>query len=385
MSPACSATKPSGNLPALTGIRIIAAFWVLVFHFSQIDVDRGLNYSFGVLDPLIRRGYLGVDVFFVLSGFILTHVYRKHFQERLTSASWREFLQFRVARLYPVHLVSMVLMGVMFLVGAHAGFQPHKSQAFTFPSLLANLTMTHAWFPGVAAMNTPAWSISCEWFAYLWFPAVYFVLWRGRPLLIPFAAAIAITIPFVISEWSPLVQISVEFVLGMAAYELLLRYAPAIRVPWGSLILTIAAITVIYAAPNFAVPAVMLASALAFPCLISSSDWGARILSHRLLVYGGEISYSLYMFHWVVWSFLRRGLGVFFPHIAIPHLALMTVATVASFAAAIIAYHFIELPGRNFLRSPQRPAVQQTLPQSPPQTQPATDPLTSPSAPFVSQ
>jgi peptidoglycan/LPS O-acetylase OafA/YrhL len=55
------------------------------------------------------------------SGFILTHVYPTRFQDLVTGRSWREFLQFRVARLYPVHVVSMALMGAMFLIGARAG------------------------------------------------------------------------------------------------------------------------------------------------------------------------------------------------------------------------------------------------------------------------
>jgi peptidoglycan/LPS O-acetylase OafA/YrhL len=349
-----------GQLPALTGVRILAAFWVLAFHFSQINVDTGANFSFGFMDPVIRRGFLGVDVFFVLSGFILTHVYRTHFQNRLEGAAWRDFLRFRIARLYPVHLVSMALMGGMFLIAARAGFQPHQSQAFTLPSLLANLTLTHVWFPGVAALNTPAWSISAEWFAYLWFPAVYFTLWRLGTKWIWVPACFCIAVCFLVPEWSPLTQISAEFILGIAAYEIRLRYTTRLRSQLGSALAATGAILVIYIAPVFAVPAVMVASACAFMSLAGRTDILGRVLSTRLMVYGGEISYSLYMFHWVVWSVLRRSLGVFLPQVAISHVTLMIVATLLSFATAIAAYHWIELPGRKFLRAPRRASVSET-------------------------
>jgi peptidoglycan/LPS O-acetylase OafA/YrhL len=120
------------------------------------------------------------------------------------------------------------------------------------------------------------------------------------------------------------------------------------------------AVLVIYAAPNYSVPAVMLASACAFVCLAGEQDLLSPLLTSRALVYGGEISYSLYMFHWVVWSFLRRGLSVFFHQAQMPHVALMLTATILSFAVAAAAYHWIELPGRRILRSSRRGTAHQS-------------------------
>ncbi len=366
MTPQESKPGRAGQLEALTGIRIIAALWVLVFHFSQIDVDKGINYSFGILNPLVRRGYLGVDIFFVLSGFILMHVYRTRFINGVGWHSWRDFLKFRIARLYPVHLISMVMMACIFLVAARSGFHPHKAEAFTRASLLANLTMTHVWFSGVAAMNTPAWSISAEWFAYLWFPVVCCLIVRWKSIWLGIPALAAIATALLIPEWPPLLQIAAEFTLGLCTYEAALRFPGRFRTRWGSLLCLIGAIAVIYILPDLAVPAVMIASAYAFVSLSAATDVSSPMLSSPLLIYGGEISYSLYMFHWVVWSIVRRGMGVFFQEIQIPHLELMAVATILSLAVAAAAYRWIELPGRRLLRG--SPAEIHTRSATPAQT-----------------
>src|SRR5438552_11928319 len=73
-----------GSLPALTGLRGIAAFWVVLFHLDAAHVV-----------PFIRNGYLGVDIFFILSGFILSHVYTP----RVTGFSLTQYRQFLCVRL----------------------------------------------------------------------------------------------------------------------------------------------------------------------------------------------------------------------------------------------------------------------------------------------
>src|SRR6516162_6973791 len=95
-------TQKVANLRALTGVRALAAFWVVALHYSRFD-ER--FYNLGVANELVRAGGLGVTVFFVLSGFIMTHVYRSKFRANLSFSSWGDFLQNRVARLYPVHVV----------------------------------------------------------------------------------------------------------------------------------------------------------------------------------------------------------------------------------------------------------------------------------------
>lgn len=100
------------DLPQLTGLRGIAALLVLFF---QVRMLQNLELDFGVFDAFSRFGHLGVDVLFVLSGFILNHVYRGMFVDGFDMAALRSYGAARVARIYPLHLVTLLMM-----LGAYA-------------------------------------------------------------------------------------------------------------------------------------------------------------------------------------------------------------------------------------------------------------------------
>src|ERR1700744_4959496 len=91
-----SSSRPQ-DIPALTGLRGVAALWVVLFH---MELETPI--------PIIEKGYLGVDIFFILSGFILMHVYadRKEF-------NYNEFVRARLARIYPLHMLSLVVLGII--------------------------------------------------------------------------------------------------------------------------------------------------------------------------------------------------------------------------------------------------------------------------------
>src|SRR5258708_34488770 len=126
-------------VPALTGIRALAALLVLGMHTEQ-NVPAGLDS----LLPFFARGYLGVDFFFVLSGFIITHVYFASLASPSRSAV-QIFLWHRLIRLYPCPIT--VLAALVSLVSlAHAlGFTFNNPQEWQWNELLWQLTLLHAW------------------------------------------------------------------------------------------------------------------------------------------------------------------------------------------------------------------------------------------------
>src|ERR1700751_3357252 len=93
------------QLASLTPLRGIAALWVVLFHFCwrfpSIHPDRYTG--------AVYKGYLAVDLFFVLSGFVITHVYKEGFARGLSARRYQNFLKARVARLYPLHLAVLLL------------------------------------------------------------------------------------------------------------------------------------------------------------------------------------------------------------------------------------------------------------------------------------
>jgi peptidoglycan/LPS O-acetylase OafA/YrhL len=157
--------RQTAELTDLTVCRGVFAAWVFIYH-----VDLYLNVA-GALGPaadLVRHGYLGVDGFFILSGLILGRVYTP------PPPSLRDSLIFwgrRLARLYPVHLATLLLLGALVLSGRQAGLAAHDPQRFSLVSLAENLALIQGW--GVASIgqwNYPSWSISSEWAGYLVFP-----------------------------------------------------------------------------------------------------------------------------------------------------------------------------------------------------------------------
>ncbi|MCA8886093.1 MAG: acyltransferase, partial [Hyphomonadaceae bacterium] len=153
------------ELKPLTSLRFIAAFWVLLYHFKD-HLGLGMG-QFG----LVADGYLGVDLFFTLSGFILAHVYLTSVEDG--RFGYGGFLKNRIARVYPMHLAALGAMLVLFAGAAVLGVGESNPDAFRLSDLPAHLLMIHAWgTTPTVGWNFPSWSISAEWLAYLLFPLV---------------------------------------------------------------------------------------------------------------------------------------------------------------------------------------------------------------------
>jgi peptidoglycan/LPS O-acetylase OafA/YrhL len=154
-------------LPALTGIRAFAAFWVFTRHFRTELLD-----AFPVVHifaPLMNVGYLGVDLFFILSGFILTYT---HFDKLTDGYNWRKaigFLWLRIGRVWPLTAFVTLLFGLYFVYEyATTGARNFTSQADP-GRLVIHLLLIQGWYPHTLDWDGLDWSISAEWLAYLVF------------------------------------------------------------------------------------------------------------------------------------------------------------------------------------------------------------------------
>jgi len=174
-------------------LRFIAAAAIVLFHYRSQMTE--LVPAFAVLEPIAAAGYLGVDLFFVLSGFILTYNYLDWFQ-RLERRAYLRFLGFRFARIYPVHLFTIGFLALPLVLAIALGESLSHPENFSVEDLVRNLLLIHAWTTATLLnWNYPSWSISAEWFAYLLFPVVAFVIVRLRSpsvLLVSAFAAVAL-------------------------------------------------------------------------------------------------------------------------------------------------------------------------------------------------
>lgn len=341
------------DLRALTTLRFFAALWVVLYTaWPHLDV--------AFVPVAVTKGYLGVETFFVLSGFILSHVYLEAAGEQ--RFRYGGFLWARLARVYPLHLVTLFGMIGLGLAASVAGLAIDGSLT-DWRALPANLTLTHAW--GLApssAFNHPSWSISAEWAAYLSFPAFAFVAWRlrDRPVLATVLAAVfalglyaafeplaGYSLTEATFRWGAL-RIVPCFALGCALYLVHRRGG----VPFAGPVALVSGLAVLISASLGLWDAVTVLAAGGLILGLGSLDNArAGVLGSKLGVYLGEISYSIYMvcapvlllttnvaarltgaddkrFHIIVWLALVAAIPV----------------------AAMITYHLVERPARKALR-----------------------------------
>ena len=169
----------SATLASLTGIRGVAALWVLLYHVQAFSPAFGLGEIAGV--AILRDGWSGVDLFFILSGFVLMHAHEDDFRS-VDKASLLRFAKLRFLRIYP--LSTAVLLLIALLVAADPAFVTwyrgiDSPASFTLWPFFKTLFLATRWFPPTDGdWNQPVWSLSAEIFGYAAFP--WLAYWIGR-------------------------------------------------------------------------------------------------------------------------------------------------------------------------------------------------------------
>ena len=365
------------NLPQLTAFRFFAAAWVVLFGFWGLLRPEA---AFGPAPALVAKGYLGVELFFVLSGFILSHVYAA----AVESGRFRYggFVWARLARIYPLHLLTLAAMGV--LAGAAAVLRVVPEHAIAPPaSLPAHLTLTHAWgvLPG-GSWNHPSWSISAEWAAYLAFPlfAAAALRLRGRPALAlalglaglfggyaAFAARAGFPLTQATTHWGWL-RIVPPFAYG-GLLHLAWRESPRVsgrEAGLGALLcLAMMAASVLSGAPDAVTVAAGGGAILTLACLAAT---GSRTLASPAWVWLGEASFALYMvkapWELAFGNVVKRGLHL--PDGAAWPLWAWALLLIGTLVCAALAHHLVERPARVWMRRigelrPLRPREEQPV------------------------
>ncbi|MCW5313988.1 acyltransferase family protein [Nostoc sp. KVJ3] len=183
------------HIKALTSLRGVAAILIVIHHYVGCVIPN-FDKSIALYSKFFFNGYLCVDFFFILSGFILTHIYANNFVTKVSIHNYRQFLYSRFTRIYPLHIFMILLfLGVEFL---KLGFFLFKSKSIFDPTnqsflpftdtqkivaLFNNIFMIQVLdlkspqlFGDNTSWNEPTWSISAEWIAYLLLPLLLFFL-----------------------------------------------------------------------------------------------------------------------------------------------------------------------------------------------------------------
>lgn len=361
------------DLKPLTSLRFVAAMMIVLLHSLVYFKSQWLWLTY-----VPQTAVQGVSFFFVLSGFILTHVYSRR------QYSYADFLWARFARLWPMHIATIAL--VMFCVRADSITFDGPGLFSKWVTLAANVTLTHAVVPYTAftfSWNSVSWSISTEMFFYLAFPllliniretwrlklmsalaVVCLMLLAGKALALPAQGGVYdLTLESLLAT-NPATR-GFEFCLGMAAYVFWMRFR---RIEMGIWLATATEAAVVaaaavwlrygfnwifaYLAPYDGVSAIYGLSgssfvfAAVFVALADAKGYIGQALSLPIAVWLGEISFAVYMVHQLVMKIIALS----HPQMTSPYIVYGSIIVLAA-----LLHHLIELPARKLILK-RRPA-----------------------------
>ncbi|MAM61594.1 acyltransferase [Maritimibacter sp. UBA3975] len=327
-------------LAPFEGLRGFAALAVFIYHFHHV---AGLDALTALAPGFFGSGWVFVDVFFVLSGWVIAHVYA----DRLVtgSATLRNFFAARIARLWPLHMT--VLVAWFALAPALFGAPGVASYAGCFGQLI---TLSFTWgLLACAAPVPPAWSISAEMVAYMVFPVLVALgltrnLRGGVMLLVAglggYLAMQAAWGGFHVYDGRAPLRAVAGFSIGAGLW----RMERAGFLPSGRLQVVAAAALIVGVASNAPPFALLLVSIFLIATLGDGTGPVARFLSSRPAMTLGRLSFGLYLWHWFAIAGLAA-LGA----AATPIMAL--VAVLAVLGLAEVSYRLIEMPARERIKS----------------------------------
>ncbi|MBO1016709.1 acyltransferase [Achromobacter sp. SD115] len=337
------------NIPALTGVRGYAALWVVLMHYTWGGGMKGE----GLFMQILLYGFSGVIVFLVLSGFVMAHVYPE-FRKSVNLGAYGSYFYKRVARIYPLHLVT--LLAFLALMEAGYPLRTPNETAFTFG---LNLLLIQAWgFVNQFSWNALSWTISVEMFAYIWFPFAALILFKLPKV---FAAAVMAamvwilmkmphigllqaagvdTSNIVLSHGNFLVQFTSVFIAGVALYRVVQDINKLPTLVSDALVVAGIAILGYACTVPFQSWIMTCGALLLIGGLLCNKGLGHLLFGNRVSVFLGEISYSLYLTHFLLNVVMSN---------EIVGLRLADKISLA-ICTATISYYLIERPSRNLLR-----------------------------------
>lgn len=348
------------RIPALTGVRALAACWVLLFHAWKVSASPA-----GPLRAILSTGWFGVDLFFVLSGFVLTWQATKR-DDPVAPLDVGAFFARRVLRVYPAYygcLTVLLALAWLKLSGVPPGLG----------DLALHLLMFHnAVSQSVGTINGVFWSLPFEWEFYLVFPLLLMVAQRGG--LITFLAGASIVAfgwRLLAYRYAPRPDVFIggvtvdllaqlpfridEFAAGMAAAFIARRLRPGAAVAQGCAWIGAVALAALVAycgiynidwwapdaTPFVRLPWISAATALLLIGLARGRGVIMRLFASPPVVWIGEVSYSLYLWHLPILVAIASYLSANGPA---PLPLVLVVGIPAAVAVSAGSYYLIERP-----------------------------------------
>ena len=364
--------KNTQNIASLTPLRGIAALWVVVYHYDEFLSFMGFGHLIDRdISLIIGKSYLFVDFFFLLSGFVICHVYGDSLT-RPTKGSTATYLWARFIRLYPLHVFAMFALLFQFLWLKSAYPELTDSWAVWYPSYDFFVYLLFGQSSGILSeytWNLPSWSIAAEWWTYILAVGFLPFLHRGfsKYTVLTWVLASGVLSALIMFGGKGNLDYTINFgtlrclcsfIIGVGIYQAYLSLhntTSAFGKDWAcfvSVVTTLLALT-------YGVNDVLIVLLFGAILITASLNVGRvkKALNVKPLMFLGDISYSIYMMQifwltaWNMWVDI-----VYKPsHVDIlPTLStkiLWLVLTVAMLiVSSYLTYRYIELPAKRFLR-----------------------------------
>lgn len=365
-------TGTQERFEVLDSLRGLCALIVAVHHFGINGVIANL--------PIMRNGWIFVDFFFVLSGFVIANAYGERLATGTTPVG--RFMALRMGRIYPLHFVVLAAFFALEIakITASVGERSAFTDGYSPGQLVSSLLLLHSFDgDGTLRWNAPSWSIAAEMWTYLLFAAVYAAFGRRGFMIFALAGLAAL---IVLATVAPIglrsahdfgfVRCVFGFALGVGVHWL---YERGVRIggdlaEWLTLLAVIVFVSWLPEGHgNLIGPFLFGATVLVFA---ANSGSASRLLELRPLVLLGTLSYSIYMVHTFVqqrFNFIVKRVGVHFDItmaefpdgaragmsriVASPLVAdALTLGMIAIVViAAAVSYNLVERPAREWTRA----------------------------------
>jgi peptidoglycan/LPS O-acetylase OafA/YrhL len=361
--PAYSVTQSqTRTLYSLVGIRGVAAVWVVLFHiYWGVPTWAITQWLHGSL--LLRNGFRGVDLFFVLSGFVMMHAHSRDFA-RLSRRSIWSFALSRFFRIYPINfVVSLLILGLVLFVPGYLVWARETYAAasvatpYTAASFVQTVTLSSRWLiHAFGDWNIVTWSLSVELFAYAFFPFIAVALNRAQSrskclayAVSSIAAMIVLLIAF--GDWNCDSTNRLGLLRGLGGF---IAGASLCRFVWLSpakddtpqlvALISVAAIAGLIFSRNF-----VILMPFAFAALVAALSYQRGIVDAFLrtpfVLFLGKVSFSLYLIHLTMFSvveWLFETGRLTYSTAAISAAVLIYLVLVVALAAVL--HRFVEVP-----------------------------------------
>lgn len=326
----------------IQGLRAIAVISVIAYHMQN---------------DFLPGGFIGVDVFFVISGFLITSIILKEKEDN--SFSFVGFYWSRAKRILPAYcfflLVASLLISVIVTSKDYMYFGQSLKSALYFNS--------NNYFSGFGDYFAPSsyelpllhtWSLSIEMQYYLLLPILLIIVpckYLKVTIIVIFVLTYLSLLNFQVGGYFSIVSRIPEFLIG--SWVAIVKKPKKLPIKLSNLIVTLAALVLIGCLifinkdSNFPGVIVLLPCVSAATIIYLKNSYINRTLSHRLLVWIGALSYSLYLWHWLVLAIARYWSGEYQINASlIPGLLLIM------FSISCFSYYFVEnIPKRKLNRS----------------------------------